>query len=59
MSATANPAAQLAMEKLKDLSGCEMHLTHITTPGDKLGLQKLGINLTTDPVFASKNLYME
>jgi len=34
ISATTNPAAQLAMEKLTELQGCEVHITHIPTPGD-------------------------
>ena len=58
ISATANPAAQLAMEKLKELSGCEVHITHIPTPGDEEGLRQLGVNLTSDPIFASKSLFV-
>jgi len=33
-----NPAAQMAVEKLKELAGCEVHMTHIPTPGDEAGL---------------------
>ena len=58
ISATSNPAAQKAVENLKDLNGCEMHLTHIPTPGDEAGLRKLGVNLTTDPDFSSKSLFI-
>jgi uncharacterized protein (UPF0371 family) len=56
ISATANPAAAKAMERLGDLRGCDMHLTHMPTPGDEAGLRQLGINLTSDPGFASKSL---
>ena len=56
--ATTNPTACLAMEKLKDLAGCEMHMTHIPSPGDEAGLRRLGINVTTDPAFASKDLFI-
>lgn len=42
ISAIMNPAAQLAIEKLKELSGCEVHMTHMPTPGDEAGLRKLG-----------------
>lgn len=56
ISATSNPAAQMAMEKLRELRGCEMHMTHIPTPGDEAGLRHLGINVTSDPNFSSKNL---
>ena len=57
-SAMNNPTAQLAMEQLKQLTGCEMHSTHIPTPGDDAGLRRLGVNLTSDPNFSSKNLFV-
>ena len=57
IGAGANPAAQLAMERLKDLRGCEVHLTHIPRPGDEAGLRRLGVNLTSDPDFSSKALF--
>ncbi len=56
MSATSNPSAQAAMERLKDLSEAEMHLTHIPSPGDQAGLRKLGINVTSEPRFATNML---
>ena len=58
ISATTNPAAQLAIDKLKDLQGCEVHMTHIPTPGDEAGLRRLGVNLTSDPNFSSKCLFV-
>ena len=58
ISATSNSAAQLAMERLKDLRGREVHMTHIPTPGDEAGLRRLGVNLTSDPNFSSKDLYI-
>ena len=58
ISATVNPAAQLAMEKLKELHGCEVHMTHIPTPGDEAGLRQLGVNLTSDPNFSTKDLFI-
>lgn len=57
ISAATNPTAQLAMEKLKDLRGCDVHLTHMPTPGDEAGLRKLGVNLTSEPNFSTKNLF--
>jgi len=57
ISAATNPTAQLAMEKLKELRGCEVHLTHIPTPGDEAGLKRLGVNLTAEPNFSSKDLF--
>ncbi len=59
ISAAVNPAAQVAVEKLKLLRGCEAHVTHIPTPGDEAGLRKLGINLTCEPAFASRNLFVD
>jgi len=57
VSATGNPAAQLAMEKLSELRGCEVHLTHIPAPGDEAGLRRIGVNLTSDPAFPSRDLF--
>jgi uncharacterized protein (UPF0371 family) len=57
ISATMNPAAQMAVEKLKELANCEVHMTHIPTIGDEAGLRKLGVNLTSDPDFATKRLF--
>lgn len=57
MSATTNPTAEIAMEKLKDLAASEVHLTHIPTPGDEVGLRRLKVNLTTDGNFPSQDLY--
>jgi uncharacterized protein (UPF0371 family) len=56
VSATTNPTAQLAMERLKELAGCEVHLTHIPTRGDEAGLRKLGVNLTSEAVIPTRNM---
>lgn len=58
ISATSNPTAQMAMEKLKDLSGCELHMTHIPTPGDEMGLKRLGVNMTSDNNFSTTSLFV-
>jgi uncharacterized protein (UPF0371 family) len=58
ISSLSNPAAQMALEKLKLLEGCEVHLTHIPTPGDEAGLRKLKVNLTCDPEYSSKSLFI-
>jgi len=57
ISAATNPAAKIALEKIKELKGCEMHMTHIPTSGDEAGLRCLGVNLTADPNFSSKSFY--
>jgi uncharacterized protein (UPF0371 family) len=58
ISATQNPTAQIAMGKLNDLHNCEVHLTHMPTPGDEAGLRRLGVNLTSEPNFASRELFV-
>lgn len=58
ISATSNPAAQMALENLIGLRGCEVHSTHIPTPGDEAGFRKLKVNLTCDPEFSSKRLFI-
>lgn len=46
------------METLKDLRGCEVHMTHMPTPGDEAGLRRLGVNLTSDSNFSTKDLFI-
>jgi uncharacterized protein (UPF0371 family) len=58
ISALMNPAAEAAIERLKELRGCDVHLTHIPSPGDAAGLRKLGVNATSEPEFASKYLFV-
>ena len=58
INASSNPMAQLAIEQLKELGGCEVHMTHIPTPGDEAGLRRLGLNVTSDPNFSSKSLFV-
>lgn len=59
ISADFNPSAKVAMEKLKELRECEMHSTHIPTPGDEAGLRLLGLNITSEPKFSSKSLFID
>jgi len=58
ISALSNPAAKMALENLKLLRTCEVHLTHIPTPGDEAGWRKLNVNLTCDPEYSSKSLFV-
>ena len=59
VSLPSNPAAKLALKKLSELADCEMHMTHLPTPGDAAGLRKLGINLTSEPKIAGSNLFVD
>jgi len=58
ISATLNPVAETVIGHLKELNGCEVHLSHMPSPGDAAGLRKLGVNLTSEPEFATKYLFV-
>jgi uncharacterized protein (UPF0371 family) len=58
ISTMSNPAAKAAVEKMEQLRGCEVHMTHLPTPGDEGGLRHLGVNLTSDPNFTSTDLFI-
>jgi uncharacterized protein (UPF0371 family) len=58
ISSTSDPQAEAAVSTLKELSGCEVHMTHMPTPGDEAGLRRLGVNLTTDPQHVSHRLFV-
>jgi len=53
ISSMTNSVARTAMELLPSLSGCEVYLTHMPTPGDEAGFRQLGVQLTCDPQFAT------
>ena len=55
--AATNPTAELAMEHLSDLQGCEMHSTVILAEVDMNLLRKLDVHLTCEPVYQTKKLY--
>ncbi len=59
ISSASNPAAQAALDHLPELRDCEVHLTHIVTSGDEVGLRRLGLRHTCDAHFASPDLYVE
>ncbi|MBQ2330168.1 MAG: DUF1846 domain-containing protein [Oscillospiraceae bacterium] len=55
--AATNPVAEIAMQQLEKLKGCEAHSTVILSQVDENLMKKLGINLTCEPVYESKKLY--
>ncbi|WP_448821820.1 DUF1846 domain-containing protein [Cetobacterium sp.] len=57
ISATTNPMAQAALDQLPILKGAQLHSTTILGKGDEQTLRKLGIDVTSDPVFPTENLY--
>jgi uncharacterized protein (UPF0371 family) len=58
ISSATSHLAQICVDKLQELAGCEVHMTHIPTPGDAAGLRRLGVHVTTDPAFATKGLFV-
>ncbi|MBU5485993.1 DUF1846 domain-containing protein [Clostridium sp. MSJ-11] len=55
--AATNPMAQVAMEKLVMLKGCQAHSTTILTRNDEQTFGKLGIDITCDSEYPSASLY--
>jgi uncharacterized protein (UPF0371 family) len=51
ISAATNPTAELAMEQLSKLRGCEAHSTVILSPVDEKTFKRLGVNLTCEPKY--------
>ena len=51
ISAATDPAAELAMEQLSKLRGCEVHSSVILSPVDEQTFKRLGVNLTCDPSY--------
>ena len=57
VSAVTNPNSKLALEQLDKLRGCEAHSSVILAPVDENVLKKLGINLTSEPMYQTKKLF--
>ena len=57
-SANSN-AVQRAVDKLMELKDCEVHLTHIPSQGDAVGLRHIGVRVTSDPFYPTKDLFVQ
>ncbi len=57
ISAATNPMAEVVLSKLENLNGVQAHSTHILGRNDEQTLRKLGIDVTSDQVFPTENLY--
>lgn len=55
--AATNPTAQVAMEKLGMLKGCQAHSTTILSINDEKTFIELDIDTTCDPEYPSESLY--
>lgn len=57
ISAAINPTAQMAMDKLQMLRGLEAHSSNMISKVDEDIFRHLGVNLTQEPEFPTKDLY--
>lgn len=57
VSALSNPDAELALSKLKELTGTRAHCTAILNDKDEQALKSMGIDVTCDPEYLTTNLY--
>lgn len=57
MSAVTNPTAQLAYDQLRKLVDTQAHSPVILNKDDEQVLKKLGIDVTSDDIFSSENLF--
>ena len=55
--ATQDEKAELAMQQLENLRDCEVHSTVILSAVDEGVFRKLGMHLTSEPVYETKKLY--
>ena len=57
IAATTNPAAELALNQLPRLNGCEGHASVILPQEDANVFRKLGVNMTSEAKYQQKKLY--
>lgn len=57
VSAAFNPIAQVALDALESLKGCQAHTTVMLNSNNESTLRNLDIDFTCDKVFASSNLF--
>ena len=55
--AVTNPMADLAIDQLSKLKGCEAHSTVILSHVDEELFKKLGVNISFEPKYQAKKLY--
>ncbi len=57
VSANGDPNAARALAQLENLRGCDVHTSTILGSVDEGIFRSLGIQVTNEPVFATKTLY--
>ena len=55
--ALTSPEAELAIDQLDKLRGCDAHSTVILSERDVNTFKQLGVNLTCEPKYETKRLY--
>ena len=57
MCAATNKHAQIALEQLEKLRGCQVHTSVMLSEVDIKTFKRLGIELTSEPVYEHNRLY--
>ena len=57
ISAITNPLADLALKQIQHLKNCQVHSSVILAYTDLSTLKRLGINVTTEPVYENNSLF--
>ena len=57
MCAATDPNARLALEQLPKLRGCQIHTSVMLSSVDIKMFSKLGLELTSEPIYEKKKLY--
>ncbi len=57
VSASTDPDAKAALDQLESLRGCDVHTSTILGSVDEGIFRALGVQVTNEPVFATKSLY--
>lgn len=57
VSSATDPDAQKALDALKELYNCDVHLSHSPGHGDEQGLRHLGCSYTYDPLAPTRKLF--
>ena len=55
--AVTNPVAEIAMQQLEKLAGCDAHFTVILSSVDEQTFKKLGVNVSCQPKYERQHLY--
>ena len=55
--AVTNPTAEIAMQQIEKLAGCDAHFSVILSSVDETTYKKLGINMTCQPRYEQQHLY--